>query len=863
MLRIQSLSTIPGAGRIRPSQGLAVSFLALALRTGSAFAASLSFNRDVRPILSENCFYCHGPDSSQRKGKLRLDTVAGQQKEGVIVPGKPDDSELVARIYSDDDEDRMPPSSSHKTLTDAQRQTLRRWIMEGARFEQHWALIPPVRPALPVLKSGIAPANPIDAFVRAKLEEKNLAPARPAPAELQLRRLSLDLTGLPPTEAELDEFLGDHRPGAYERQVDRLLASPRYGENMAMGWLDVARYADTNGFQSDAYRMNWPWRDWVVRAFNANMPYDQFTIEQLAGDLLPNPTRDQLVATAFNRNHMLNAEGGSIPEENRTKNVFDRVETTSRAWLGLTLQCAQCHDHKFDPLTQKDYYAMFAVFNKVGESGGVETRFGKKPQGERYDKLYMIEAPFVQLDTPETKKALDQAASARKAAEATFMASRPEFHPQFLAWVGEMRANPLLIEKRLEGEFNRRAVSSAKLEDYHDSNTIALLDAFLALPGNARWAHLKEAADQARFVEEDAMSVIPHVMVMRDDSPRKSFVLLRGNYETPGEEVKPALPAVLQTAPAGAPVDRLTLARWLVAPQNPLTARVTVNRFWQQIFGRGLVKTADDFGLRGDLPSNPELLDWLAVEFRESGWDVKHLLRLIVTSDTYRQSAAVTPELRELDPENALLARGPRFRLDSRTLRDQALFISGLLVEKQGGPSVAPYQPPGIWEDMSFGKNHYVQSKGDDLYRRSLYTVWRRSVGPADFFDVPSRQVCTVNLVRTSTPLHALTTLNDPTYVEAARVWAGRLSAFRGDAVRLRKAFRQAVSRTPDKAEIAQLRNTLNHLRTHFAEHPNDARKLIAVGDTPTSANLDPNEYASWTSICLLILNLDETLSKS
>jgi hypothetical protein len=857
-------------------------FAILIISLGAAFGEGVSFNRDVRPILSDKCFYCHGTDPHHRKGDRRLDTREGALADidGVkaIVPGNPEESDAIIRILSDDKDELMPLPKSHKTLTAAEKETLRRWVAEGAKYEAHWAFVAPVRPALPDVEKGKrdgekAQGSPflgrsdapsaIDAFIEQRLQKDGLAFSPQAEKGALLRRVTLDLTGLPPTLPELDAFEKDAAPGAYERVVDRLLASPRYGEQMAMPWLDGARYADTNGYQMDAYRMQWPWRDWVVRAFNANMPFDQFTIEQLAGDLLPNPTQGQLVATAFNRNHMLNAEGGTTAEENRTKNVFDRVETTGTTWLGLTMNCTQCHDHKFDPLTQRDYFAMYAMFNQLSEPGGVDKRFGKKSYSDGYDNLYMVESPYLTLPTADQKETLAAAVKAREQAEAVFLAKRPEIHPSFSAWVEEMRARPELIEQRTESELDRRAVSSAKLDNYRDGNTKRLLNIFLASPGREAWLAAKDAAEAAKVAEEDVMQTIPHVMVMRDDKPRETRILKRGNYETPGDVVTAAVPAFLPHLPEGAKPDRLALSRWLVSPENPLMARVTVNRLWQQFFGRGLVKTPDDFGLKGALPSHPELLDWLAVEFRESGWDVKRFVRLLVTSRTYRQSAKVSPALLAKDPENALLARGPRFRLDSRLLRDQALALSGLLVEKRGGPPVMPYQPPGIWEEMSFGKNRYFQGTGEDLYRRSLYTFWRRSVAPASFFDVPAREVCVVKPYRTSTPLHALTTLNDTTYVEAARVWAEKLlTAQPDDASRLTAAFCAATTRAPEARELANLKRSLEKARAHLVADPPAAAKLIATGEAPRSANLDAREHAAWTTLCLLVLNLDETLNR-
>lgn len=835
----------------------------LALSPLATFAAEVSFNRDIRPILSDNCYYCHGTDSNHRKAGLRLDTFEGAtaDNDGVraLVPGDPAKSELWLRIISKDEDEVMPPPDAHKTpFTSAQRDLVKRWIEQGAKYEPHWAFVPPVKAAVPAGEAAI------DHFIGQRLQAEGLAFSAQAESGLLLRRVTLDLTGLPPTLAELDTFEKEAArdfDGAYSAAVDRLFKSPRYGERMALDWLDVARYADTNGYQMDAYRMNWPWRDWVVRAFNDNMRFDRFTIEQLAGDMLDKPTQDQLVATAFNRNHMLNAEGGTIAEENRTKNVFDRTETTGTAFLGLTMNCCQCHDHKFDPLKQGDYYSLYAMFNQLSEPGGVNKRFGKKSYSDRYDNLYMVESPFITLPAPQQEEKLAAATKHREQSVAAFEATKPQIHPRLVAWVEEMKAKPELIEQRIESELDRRAVSAANLDDYRNGNTQRVLDQFLKLPGYEAPAALKKSADEAKEAEELVLESIPHVMVMRDDKPRETHILKRGNYETPGDKVEPAVPSFLPKLPAGAKADRLALAQWLVSPQQPLTSRVTVNRFWQLFFGRGIVKTPDDFGLQGALPSHPEMLDWLAVEFRESGWNVQHLIKLIVTSRTYRQSANVTPELLAKDPENVLLARGPRHRLDSRFLRDQALALSGLLVEKRGGPSVMPYQPPGIWEEMSFGKNRYFQGTGEDLYRRSLYTFWRRSVAPASFFDVTARQSCAVKPQRTSTPLHALTTLNDVTYVEAARVWAEKLASILDEAQRLQHAYRSATGRHLDALGLSTLKQTIAQARQHYQANPKAAEQLIQTGECKRLGSLPAAEHAAWTTVCLMILNLDETLN--
>ena len=845
----------------------------------AAMAGEVSFNRDIRPLLSDNCYYCHGFDEKHREAGLRLDVreSALADNDGVraIVPGDPGKSELWLRIISEDEDEVMPPPKAHKKpFTREQRELIQRWIEQGAKYEAHWAFVPPRKVAAALAASGVEGSaeaettlSAIDHFIGQRLKAEGLAFSPQEDAGSLLRRLTLDLTGLPPTLQELDAFEKDAAKDfdrAFTAAVDRLFQSLRYGERMAMDWLDAARYADTNGYQMDSIRMNWPWRDWVVRAFNENMRFDRFTIEQLAGDMLEKPTQDQLVATAFNRNHMLNEEGGTIAEENRTKTVFDRVETTSAVWLGLTMGCAQCHDHKFDPLTQKDYYSMFALFNQLVETGGVDKRFGKKSYSNMYDSLYALESPYLMLATPGQDAQMKAAQTKRDSAEKALMARSAEFKEPFETWVKEVRADPELLLKRIEEDGLRRIANSIKLETLNyakitNKTERALVELFLR--NDARWSSAMKAIDVLRTEEEKLQQQIPHVMIMRDEKKRETRVLNRGNYETPGDKVEPAVPSFLPKLPAGTKADRLALAKWLVSPEHPLMSRVTVNRLWQLFFGRGLVKTPDDFGLQGELPSHPELLDWLAVEFRESGWDVQHLIRLIVTSRTYRQSAVVTPALLAKDPENVLLARGPRHRIDSRFLRDQALALSGLLVEKRGGPAVMPYQPPGIWEEMSFGKNRYFQGTGEDLYRRSLYTFWRRSVAPANFFDVPSRQSCAVKPQRTSTPLHALTTLNDVTYVEAARVWAEKLASIRDETQRLQNAYRSATGRHLDARGLSTLKQTLARARQHYQTNPKAAEDLLHAGEAKRLGTLPAAEHAAWTTVCLMILNLDETLN--
>ncbi|MFO0844978.1 MAG: DUF1549 domain-containing protein [Gemmataceae bacterium] len=748
-------------------------------------SGKLDFIRDVRPVLADACFACHGFDKSKRKAGLRLDTDEGR---AVVEPGRPDESELIRRLVSADARKRMPPAKFARPLDPRQIETLRRWVAEGANWAPHWAYVAPKSPPLPAVQHPAWPRNPVDQFVLARLEREGLTPSPEAPRHTLIRRLSLDLTGLPPTPDEVDAFLADSRPDAYERLVDRLLASPRFGERLAYDWLDAARYADSNGYQSDRDRVMWPWRDWVVRAFNADQPFDQFTVEQLAGDLLPGATREQVLATGLHRNHPLNGEGGRVAEESRVDYVHDRVDTTATVWMGLTLGCSRCHDHKFDPFTARDYYRLAAFFNSIDESGAVD-RGGNAN-------------PVMEFPTPQQEA--------------------------------------------------RRQVLVQEIQDLEERRLIG--------PDKAQRTINKEVK-----IKRDMLAALergmPTVMVMRDrPTPRPTHVLVRGAWDRPGEKVSPGVITSL-APPANERPNRLALARWLVEERHPLTARVVVNRYWQMLFGVGLVKTAEDFGVQGESSSHPELLDWLAVEFRTSGWDVKHLMKLMVTSATYRQSSRVPPGLAERDPDNRLLARGPRFRLASQIIRDQALALSGLLVGQVGGPPVKPYQPPGLWEEFSFGYIRYKQDRGTSLHRRSLYTFWRRTVGPTNLFDASMRQVCEVRPTRTNTPLHALVTLNDVTFAEAARVLAGRALREGGDD-RPAWAFRVVTSRPPSDPERAVLSRAYERLLRRYRDDVDSARQVIAAGESPVEASADPAELAALAGVCAMLLNLDEVLTK-
>ena len=790
--------------------------LALALCSGGAGAlraaeAKVDYNRDIRPILSDNCFACHGPDVRQRKAKLRLDTRDGAFAElrgggHAIVPGKIDDSVLVERITADDPSQRMPPAKSRKRLTEAQIELLQRWIAQGAPYTAHWSFIAPVRPELPKVKNAAWPRDPVDRFILARLEGVGLQPSPEANKTTLIRRVTLDLTGLPPTPAEVDAFLADTSPNAYEKVVDRLLRSPRYGEHMARFWLDAARYGDTHGLHLDNYREMWPYRDWVIRAFNANKPYDQFVIEQLAGDLLPNATLDQIVATGFNRCHVTTSEGGSIEEEVYVRNVVDRVETTGTVFMGLTIGCCRCHDHKFDPVSSKEFYQFFAFFNSL--------------DGPALDGNAALPAPTVRVPTKEQTEQVDRT-----------------------------RQRIAALRKRIDAE---------AAEAWYTKSQAALVSLRKQLA----------AAEKERARLEKQM---PATLVFRErPTPKPSYVLKRGEYEQRGEQVGRETPKFLPSLPPKAKRDRLALARWLVSPEHPLTARVEVNRLWQQLFGVGIVKTTEDFGSQGEPPSHPALLDYLAVQFREEGWDIKKMMKRLVLSATYRQSSRVTKDRLAKDPENRLLSRGPRFRLDAEMLRDQALFVSGLLVEKLGGPSVKPPQPSGLWEAVGYtGSNtkNFVPDHGHEkVHRRSLYTFWKRTAPPPEMntFDAPSRESCIVRRERTNTPLQALLLMNDPQFVEAARTLAERALKEGGATPeqRLTFLFRVTTARRPDANELSEL---LAAYREHLACFHRDeakAKQLISVGELKADASLNPSGLAAWTMIANLLLNLDEVINK-
>lgn len=833
-----------------PRPFLLILFACLAGQVGEGAAADrregpIVFSRDILPILSDNCFQCHGPDPKEgRKGDLRLDieTEAKKLRDGhaAIVAGKADESEAIVRMRSSDKDEKMPPPKTGRVLSVEQVELLTRWINEGAQWGRHWSFEPFKHPLL-----DAGERHPIDVMVDQRLKNEGISPNGRAPLHTLIRRLSLDLTGVPPTPAQLEMFLSDTAPGAWERAVDRMLASPAFGERMAWDWLDAARYADSNGYQGDADRTMWPWRDWVVNAFNQNLPFNDFTIWQLAGDLLPAPTHEQILATGFSRNHMINGEGGRIPEENRVDYVMDMSETMGSVWLGLTLNCCRCHDHKFDPLTQREYYQFTAFFNQTPVTGG-----GGNAQTP----------PVLDCPLPGQSEKLQKAELDWKKAVESVNTKESDLFPR--------PSKKPLVESPAAADLSkpvRDALSAAPTSRKYEQWEL-LIKTFSET--QSEYADSLRAALGAKQSLDGARNAIPRVMVMRDDDkPRQTFLLNRGLYNQPGAEVHAAVPAVLPPMDVGDGRERATrldLARWLVSEKNPLTARVAVNRFWQMLFGIGLIKTPEDFGVQAEYPVFPEILDWLASEFVESGWDVKRLLRKVLTSEVYKRSSIISkPELRERDPDNRLLARGPRFRMPSWMIRDQALFVSGLLNASIGGAPVFPYQPAGVWEEATFGKRQYPQSSGADLHRRSLYTFWRRIVGPTVFFDVARRQVCEVKPLRTNTPMHALTTLNDITYIEAAAALARRaLKGGGGDAERLRTLASRVLCRDFSEAELAIWMKTLERSKKAFEQDGSAADRLFGQVGPVRDAELPKEIHAAWTMLCLNILNLDETLTK-
>ncbi len=826
---------------------------ALTLAAITAFAASppatksgkdhpaakpIDFARDVRPILAGKCFRCHGPDNKARKAGLRLDTrdgATGKSRSGAIavVPGDPSKSELLARVTTDDDTEVMPPPKVGPRLTAAEIATLRAWIAGGASYSAHWSYVKPVRPPVSAVSDPGWANNPIDHFILARLDREGLKPTPPAGRAAIIRRVSLDLTGLPPTIEMANAFLSDTRPDAYERMVDRLLAMPTFGERWAAPWLDLARYADSQGYANDPDRTIWRYRDWVIDALNANLSYDRFTIEQLAGDMLAHPTAEQLIATGFHRNTLTNTEGGTTPEEFRSAAVVDRVNTTMQVWMGTTIGCAQCHNHKYDPFSQKEYYQLYAIFNNTED----------RNSGDDFPTI-----PVAAVGREAELAAL----TARLDAARTRLAEETRKADSELA-----KWEEIVPAKGLQAEIyvivnvppaKRNQIQRQRLLTYHRSQRPAY-----------------RAADAAvRSAEAQLMAISTTTPILREGKPRLTNVHIRGNFLDKGERVTVGLPAALHLAPDAGPLDRMKLARWLVDRNNPLTARVAVNRLWEELFGVGLVQTSEEFGLQGELPSHPELLDWLAVEYMR-GWDTKRMLRLIVTSATYRQSSAVSEALHKSDPFNRLLARGPRIRLSAESIRDQALFVSGLLSQKMHGPPVQPPRP-NFGLAAAFGSStDWSTSQGEDRRRRALYTRWRRNAPypSATTFDAPERTVCNIRRVRTNTPLQALVTLNDPVYVEAAQGLARRIAAHPGSThQRVIYAFRLCLTRPPHEQEALRLIELYERARKELAATPANALDLATKPLGPLLPGMGAADLAAWTVVGNVLLNLDETLAR-
>ena len=828
------------------------------LAQGAESVREIRFSQDILPILSDKCFQCHGPDAQARKGDLRLDqesAAKGQASSGlaIIDPGKSNTSELLVRIHSQDVDEVMPPPELGRPLSQEEKERLETWIQEGAAWGRHWSLEP--------IEASVPPnqdLHPVDAFVELKLAEKGLKPQPEASRSTLIRRLALDLTGLPPTPSEMDAMLKDDASSWWEKAIDRFLASPAYGERMAWEWLDAARYADSNGYQGDRERTMWPWRDWVVRAFNRNMPWDQFTQWQLAGDLLPQSSEESILATGFCRNHMINGEGGRIAEENRVDYVMDMTETMGTVWLGATLNCARCHDHKFDPITQKEYYQFFDFFNQTPVSGG-----GGDPQTP----------PVLAIASESQTMAIQRGEAARDHAQAQVDQAWKTFGA--LAPIWERRQSEIL-PGQLESLAQDREEERKELEALQEA-----LQQPAQERDDAAKKRIRERAGQTYLPLQEAQKEltaatealnrlkagIPKVMVMQERKERRnSYRLERGLYNQPRETLIAGVPASLPALEPqeDQPLNRLDLARWLTHRNHPLTARVTVNRLWQQLFGIGLVKTSEDFGIQGEIPEHMALLDWLSAQFMDSGWNLKELLKTILTSEAYRRSSDTTPQLQESDPENRFMARGARYRLPSWMIRDQALSVAGLLDPRQGGPPVNGYQPEGVWEEATFGNKKYTMDDPSKRYRRSLYTFWRRIIAPTMFFDTASRQTCTVSIKRTNSPLHALATLNDVTYIEASRALASRAMEQAEEAPdqKLEWIYRRVLGRSPTVDEQAIWKESYQRAFRHFSDQPDARDAWLKQGSHGVRDSVDRKALSAWATVCLGILNLDETLNR-
>ena len=814
---------------------LPVWFAVLAAAIADAPAADISFSRNIRPILSENCFACHGPDEKARESGLRLDleSSAKHDHEGTIavVPGKPEASAIIRRIESADPDEVMPPPRLHKTIAPQQIALLKQWIKQGAAWGNHWSYEPVRRPAVPKNNE----TNAVDAFLAERLVREKLAFSPAADAQTLIRRVALDVTGLPPTLEELSSLA----KASHEKIVAHYLAKPAFGEHWARQWLDLARYADSAGYPSDPGREIWSYRDWVIRALNTNMPFDQFTVEQLAGDLLPSPTDDQLIATAFHRNTMTNNEGGTNDEEFRTAAVIDRVNTTFAVWMGTTMACAQCHTHKYDPITNKEYFEVYAFLNQSADA-------------DKRD-----ESPLHELLTPETKRNREAWKKELAKLDAAFAKPMPWWLRGFDAWLA---TNPTLADAKLKAAValapdKRSKDQIAQLRQYYIKNVSA----------TSKLTRERRAAVEKLLADSKPVTV-PVMTDLEAAKHRKTFVQLRGNWQALGEEVQAGVPSAFPPLPKDEPRNRLALARWLVSRDNPLTARVAVNRMWESLFGVGIVRSSEEFGSQGDMPTHPELLDWLAAEFMENGWDVKHLLALMLNSRAYRQTSAASPELIEHDPDNRLVARGPRFRPAGELLRDQALAVAGLLSSKMYGAPVRP-QRPSLGLNTAFGgANDWQTSPGEDSHRRSIYTEVRRNSPYPSFstFDAPNREVCTIRRGRSNTPLQAFVTLNDPVFVEAAQALARRIAKEGGvePATGLPYAFRLCLAREPESEELAVLTGVYDQALKLYRSDKNGAAQLIGTQPKAASPEVDPAVLAAWTTVANVLLNLDEFLMR-
>ncbi len=813
-------------------------------RRNSAIADEIDFNRDIRPILFSNCVACHGPDESAREADLRLDQRHEALKDlgghAAIVANHANESELIRRVTSETDDLRMPPPGHGKQLSIKEVELLKRWIDTGAQYDKHWSYVAPKPPHLPKISNTATTTSAIDLFVLSKLESLALKPSEHADRRVLARRVALAITGLPPSVEETERFVADQRPDAYERYVEAQLNKPSYGEYWARDWLDLARYADSAGYADDPPRTIWAYRDYVIRAFNDNMPFDQFTIEQIAGDLIENPTESQLVATAFHRNTMTNNEGGTNDEQFRNEAIVDRVNTTMAVWMGTTIACAQCHTHKYDPITQAEYFQLFDYFNQTEDA-------------DRKD-----ESPFIELwsnsNDPVKRDELRQQLAKL---ESEFNETAAPIKEAFDSWLQDLKANDELV-----GQLPEKLRALVKKESMDEKEQRQLLDHFKSTTSLLSELRTNIASTKDQLAKLEPITTVPVMRDLASDKKRKTFVQLRGNYQSLGEEVRAGVPAIFGTLPADAPKNRLTLANWLVSRENPLTARVVVNRYWEKLFGTGLVETSEEFGSQGELPTHPELLDYLAVDFMEHGWDVKRLIKLVVMSSTYQQSSEVDAAALEADPQNRYYSRGPRFRLSAETIRDQSLAVAGLLSSKMYGPPVRPPQPE-LGLTAAFGsKTDWQTSQGEDRYRRGIYTTWRRSNPYPSMatFDAPNREVCTLRRSRTNTPLQALVTLNDPAFVEAAQALARKMDKESSLSAKIASGYRQALLREPTESETKTLSQLYLQVMEYYSSNTAEAKLMaqVPIGAIPEGSTLD--EVASLTVLANVILNLDEFL---